>query len=137
MKGWENPREEATPFEEEIIFEEEHSEERDPFHNRNRSEKKFPFPDEKTINEMMGKFKMVNLFYERLYSNKTQREALKRILRKITTEELEWILKYLSRNFGKPYLPVITTPLTLEEKFSELLWLVKAERIKKKMETPL
>ena len=80
------------------------------------------------INELMALFKSVNPSYERLFSNKTQRAALQRLVKKWGYEKVEAMIKYLPKIFGKPYAPTITTPHQLESKLANLISYIKQNR---------
>lgn len=86
----------------------------------------------KKINFLIEKFKTINPSYERLFVNKTQREAMERLLKKMGQAKLEQILNILPQIFGKLYAPRITTPLKLEEKLADLISYLK-ERSQEKI----
>ena len=77
--------------------------------------------DYKIINRLIELFKLVNPSYERFYGNKTQRQAIERLLKRFGEEKLEKIIKFLPKIFGKPFAPVITTPYLLEQKLANLI----------------
>ena len=83
------------------------------------------------VNYFIDKFKKVNPSYEKLFSNKTQRKAIKNLVDKLGPEKLEKLIDFLPAIFGKPYAPRITTPYQLEEKLGDLIAYIKAERSKK------
>jgi len=82
----------------------------------------------KEINELIELFKPINPTYERLFANKTQREALERLTKKFGKEKVESIIKSLAKIFGKPYAPRITTPYLLEQKLADLVAYLQQER---------
>ena len=73
------------------------------------------------VNLLIEKFKTINPSYERLFSNKTQRASIERMLKKFGQEKLEKIIDSLSAIFGQPYSPTITTPYLLEKKMGDLI----------------
>jgi hypothetical protein len=73
------------------------------------------------INPLIDLFKDVNPSYERLFSNKTQRASLERLVKKFGYEKVERMIKFLPEIFGKPYAPQITTPYVLEQKLGDLV----------------
>jgi len=75
----------------------------------------------KEINDLIDMFKEVNPSYKRIYSNKTQRAALERIVKDHGTEKIEWVLGILPQTNKEQFAPVITTPLQLEDKLGSLL----------------
>jgi DNA-binding Lrp family transcriptional regulator len=85
----------------------------------------------KEINELISLFKEVNPTYERLFSNKTQRQAVERLVKKFGKEEVANLVKMLPKIIGNPYAPRITTPLQLEHKLADLLVYLKQEQNKK------
>lgn len=72
------------------------------------------------IVEMISCFKEVNPAFKKWYANKTQRAALGRLLETNGKEKLQKIIKLLPRSNGMEYMPVITTPLQLEDKIAQL-----------------
>jgi DNA-binding Lrp family transcriptional regulator len=85
----------------------------------------------KEINELISLFREVNPTYERLFSNKTQRQALERLVKKFGKEKVANMIKTLPKILGKPYAPRITTPFQLEQKLADLLAYLKQEQNKK------
>jgi len=77
------------------------------------------------LNLLIERFKKVNPSYERLFSNKTQRAALERMVKKHGKEKVENMIDYLPKIFGKPYAPVIFTPYQLENKLGQLISFIK------------
>ena len=84
----------------------------------------------KEINNLIELFKPINPTYDRLFGNKTQRASLDRLVKKFGREKVENMIKTLPKIFGKPYAPVITTPYLLEQKLSNLIVYLKAEKEK-------
>lgn len=79
------------------------------------------------VNEFINLFKNTNPSYKKFFANKTQRLACERLLEVHGFEKLEKILKLLPKSNTTPYMPTITTPLQLEDKFGQLAsaWLKK------------
>jgi hypothetical protein len=75
----------------------------------------------KETNDLIDLFKTVNPSHERLFANKSQREALKRLIEKNGYEKIKWILDNLPKIANKQYAPVITTPCELETKLGQLI----------------
>ena len=75
----------------------------------------------KEINDLIELFKPINPSYERLFANKTQRQALERLVKKFGTEKVKNMIEFLPNIFGKPYAPQITTPYMLEQKLGDLI----------------
>lgn len=73
------------------------------------------------ISYFIDLFSLVNPSYCRLFPNKTQRAALKRLLEIHGGEQLEKIIKFLPMSNKVKYAPTITTPLQLEEKLGALV----------------
>lgn len=83
-------------------------------------EKSLDFSGEK-INKMMKLFKGINPTINSLFANKTQREALSRLLQQLGEEGLSRIVsEILPRTNQQKYAPTITTPLQLEKKLGQL-----------------
>ena len=80
------------------------------------------------INSLISAFKAVNPSYERLYPNKTQREALERLVKKFGVEKIQRAVEVLPKVIHKTYAPQITTPYQLEQKLGALLSFLKRER---------
>ncbi|MEM5853839.1 MAG: hypothetical protein QW228_05720 [Candidatus Aenigmatarchaeota archaeon] len=81
------------------------------------------------INYLIGLFKEINPNYEHLFSNKTQRSALERLVKKFGKEKVEKMIKFLPKIFGRPYAPIITTPLELEKKLANLIAFLQKEKM--------
>lgn len=73
------------------------------------------------VNSFILLFKEINPTYERLFSNKTQRGATERMLKKFGKEKLENMIKALPDIINQPYAPKITTPLELERDLGKLI----------------
>ena len=82
------------------------------------------------INDLIAQFKSVNPNYERLYPNKTQREALQRMVDKHTKEKISRAIDCLKETNTKAYAPRITTPLQLEEKMGALIAFLNQDKNK-------
>jgi len=80
------------------------------------------------INELIDLFKGVNPTYQRLFNNKTEREALKRLVEQFGKEKVAKLIKSLPAIIHKPYAPRITTPYQLEKKLADLLAFIQQER---------
>lgn len=72
------------------------------------------------IVELIDSFKEVNPSYKKFFSNKTQRGACKRLLETHGLEKLKKIIEFLPQSNTTKYMPVITTPIQLEDKFAQL-----------------
>lgn len=84
------------------------------------------------INRLISLFDKVNPSYKTLYSNKTQRGALDRMLKEHGSEKLKWAISSLKQVNTMQYAPVITSPLELEKKLGQLIAFLQ----KKKGESP-
>jgi hypothetical protein len=73
------------------------------------------------LNDLIDKFKSVNPSFKKLFSNKTQRSALERLLNIYTAQEIEKMLNMLPTTNKMAYFPTITTPSQLEDKLGSLL----------------
>jgi len=80
------------------------------------------------IKETIDLFKNVNPSYERLFSNKTERAAVERLVKKLGSEKLSKIVLFLPKNNSQKFAPVITTPYQLERKMGEMMAFWQKER---------
>lgn len=65
-------------------------------------------------------FKEINPSYSKWYGNKTQRKAVSNLLELNGFEKLSKVIALLPKTNKIPYLPTITTPLQLEDKWASL-----------------
>lgn len=72
------------------------------------------------INRFIDLFKVVNPSYERLFMNKTERAAAKRLIEKHGWDKIGRIVDILPFLLGKRGCPQITTPYQLEVKMGQL-----------------
>lgn len=85
----------------------------------------------KDINELIEKFKLVNISYERLFPNTNQRAALERLMLKVGFEKLSKAIEIIAQTNGMPFAPDIRTPIELEAKWSkwvDFLWKEKKKK---------
>jgi len=82
------------------------------------------------INIIIGMFKNVNPSYERLFSNKTQRASIERLLKKYGEAWLRNLINRLPDIIKMPYAPQITTPYELEMKLGKLKIFLEQEKNK-------
>lgn len=75
---------------------------------------------------------VLNIFYEinptLNFGNKTQRKAIQELIEKFGYEKIINTVKLSNSIQGKPYAPVITTPLELKNKLSKLMIYYKREQ---------
>ena len=81
----------------------------------------------KQFNDLIEKFRPVNPACDRLFGNKTERDALERLIKKNEFKKIEKIIEALPKINMRPYAPRITTPYQLEKKFGELLIFIQKE----------
>ncbi|MFA6314948.1 MAG: hypothetical protein WC648_01080 [Candidatus Paceibacterota bacterium] len=74
-----------------------------------------------SVNDCISLFEPINPTFERLYSNKSQRSAMDRLLKKFGGEKMIATLRELPKLINKPYAPTITTPIQLESKLGSLI----------------
>jgi hypothetical protein len=79
------------------------------------------------VAEIIDLFQTINPSYKKFFSNTTQRAAIERMLKDHGFEKLEGLIKVLPETNTKKYMPVITTPLQLEDKMASLLFNLKKE----------
>ena len=80
------------------------------------------------INKLIELFKPINPSYERLFSNKTQRAAFERLVKKYGEEKIIAIIEALPDIINKPYAPRITTPYELEKDLGKLIVFFNQEK---------
>ncbi len=78
------------------------------------------------INDLIKLFEPVNPNYERIFPNKSQREALARMVKKHGEDKICRSIKFAVDSYGKQYAPQITTPLQLEQKLGSLIAYAKS-----------
>ncbi len=82
------------------------------------------------INPLLDKFRNVNPSYKRLFSNKTERDALQRLINEHGYDKIAATIDILPKIIERPYAPRITTPYMLEKKLGELATFYKQEQLK-------
>jgi len=73
------------------------------------------------LNPLITLFKGVNPNYDRLYANKTERDALQRQVDKFSYKRIENLLNQLPEIVARPFSPRITKPTELERKMGQLI----------------
>jgi hypothetical protein len=76
---------------------------------------------EVSTNDLIALFEPINPNFERLFANKSQRQAIERMVKKFGSEKIGNTIQALPDLAGKAYAPVITTPLQLESKLGQLI----------------
>lgn len=82
------------------------------------------------IVDIIDAFKPVNLSFGKWYGNRTQRSSIQRMLKSHGKEQILKIILILPKTNSLPYIPTITTPVQLEDKWAQL----EASLKKKKQE---
>lgn len=85
------------------------------------------------VNPILELFKGLNPSYERLYSNKTQRGAVDRLLKKYGADKVSKMIEYAESVKSEQYAPVITTPLQLENSLGKLIAFYEKQKSRKPM----
>jgi hypothetical protein len=80
--------------------------------------------------DLIKLFKPINPSIDRLYQNKGQTDALKRLLEDHGYHKIKMVIEKLPQIVGRPYAPVITTPYHLEQKLGQLFIYMKSEKNK-------
>lgn len=83
------------------------------------------------IIEVIDSFKEVNPSYGKWYGNTTQRGACDRLIATHGLERVQKVIALLSKTNGMQFMPTITTPVQLEDKWAQL----EAALIRKKGES--
>lgn len=87
---------------------------------------------ENEVNKIISSFKDVNPSYERLFSNKTERAAVSRLIKKFGAEKLKTNIEHLKFIINRPFAPKVTTPYMFEKKLGELIAFTEQEKEKNK-----
>jgi biotin operon repressor len=94
-------------------------------------------PSSQEIPEIIKAFESINPACSRYYGNKTQREAVRQLIEIHTYERvLKIVTTVLPKSNGLAYVPTITTPLQLLEKYSALETALKRAQSNYKKEHP-
>lgn len=80
--------------------------------------------------QVISLFKEINPSYQVHFSRKSQRDAAQRLFDLHGLEKLQGVIGYIKANANERYLPVITTPCQLEEKWSALTMYAQKENKK-------
>jgi len=99
-------------------------------YNKTHNKEATPLAIADNINSLIELFKPINPTYQRLFANKSQRQAIERLVKQFGQEKVENMIKYLPTVFGKPYAPRISTPYQLEQKLADLISYRQQERSK-------
>lgn len=70
--------------------------------------------------DVLKEFETINPATKRMYGNKTQRQACEDLISSYGFEQVVKVVRYLPQSNNKAYLPTITTPLQLREKWAAL-----------------
>lgn len=83
----------------------------------------------KDISEIIKLFEEVDVKNKRYYANKTQRKACEFLLEEHGIDKIEKVLQFylLAKKQDHKYLPIITSPYELVEKWSKLEGFIKRE----------
>lgn len=83
-------------------------------------------------NPLLEKFEPVNPMYSRLFSNKTERASLDRIIKQLGYDRVEKIIDHLPIITSKPYAPKITKPTELERDLGKLIVFIRQQQSQQK-----
>lgn len=87
---------------------------------KNREEKNNTSEETSQIVFFIELFKEVNPSYKKFFANKSQRASSKRLVETHGMEKLQKIISFLPKSNQTQYMPVVTTPCQLEDKFAQL-----------------
>jgi hypothetical protein len=79
-------------------------------------------------NYLIGLFKPVNILFDSLYRNKTERSAIQELEKKVTLKKLEGIINVLPVTNNETFCPTITKPTELRRDISKLIAFVHANK---------
>jgi len=97
-----------------------------------KKQKVYKNPIDKDIEELIFLFKDINPAYNAWFGRKAQRNAIERLVIKMSRHKVEEIIEMLAITNKMRYAPSITTPAQLENKIGS--WLVFYQREKLKVE---
>lgn len=84
------------------------------------------------INSLISLFKGINPSYERLYSNKSQRQSMERLVKKYGVENISAVItEWLPKTNAMQFSPQIHTPYELEQKLGKLKSFIETQKNKK------
>jgi len=89
---------------------------------------------ESLIPQIIKAFETVNPACKKMYGNKTQRSACSDLIENYGLEEVLKVIEILPETNGMEYVPVVTTPLQLRDKWVQLGTALKRVKIKKQPE---
>lgn len=81
--------------------------------------------------EIIKAFEEVNPACKKFYGNKTQRKACDNLVALYGLEQVLKVISFLPKSNSMPYMPRITTPLQLEDKWSALESAIKQKKSEK------
>lgn len=84
----------------------------------------------KEFTDLIKLFTPINPTVNRLYLNKGQTDALKRLLKEHGYHKIKSVIEALPKIVNQPYAPVITTPYALEQKLGQLILYMQKEKTK-------
>jgi len=84
----------------------------------------------KDIQKAIELFRKINPSYERLFSNKTQRASVERLLKKYGSDFLQRAINAAAKCLTIQYAPTITTPYQLESDLGKLIAYYKTKKSK-------
>lgn len=88
----------------------------------------------KLIVDVIDAFQGVNPNYGSWYQNKTQRQAIEDLLAQVGEQSLLKAIQFLPVSNSTPYMPVITTPYQLREKWAHLATAWQRKKAEKETE---
>jgi hypothetical protein len=96
--------------------------------NTNSNTKKATPKTVADLNGLIELFKPINPSYDRLFRNKTQRDALTRLVMRWSREEVEKMIRALPYLTSQKGCPQVTTPYALERDLGRLLIFSKQQK---------
>lgn len=102
-----------------------------------RSKEELATPPRCKVQPFFELFKEVNPSWERLYSNKTERAALTRLVEKYGADTIGKWTHALPKIIVQPYAPQITTPYELERKLGQLMSFLQRRKSEKPISAKL
>lgn len=81
-----------------------------------------------SVDWLMRKFEPVNINYEKLLTNITEKKALERLVERFGMEEIAEVIEALPKLLKSRYAPTITSPYELEKKLPHLMAFMEKEK---------
>lgn len=93
--------------------------------------------ESRTIEEVIDRFQVVNPSYQQLFRNKTERNAVTRLVKQHGKEEILDLIDFLDWSNKQPYSPTTTSPYQLELNLGKLYAFAQKHQAKRSNAKPV